>query len=119
MRYKDKKTLTLSGIELVKQDLTNHIYTRWRERIMMPTFGTRIPDMPFEPMDRELLDNLDADLRRVVQYDPRVQLRAHLYATGIRITPMFAENMVVASLDLWYVELDLSETLDITLEFGK
>jgi phage baseplate assembly protein W len=119
MRYKDRKTLTLSGVDLVKQDLINHIYTRWRERIMMPKFGTRVPDMPFEPMTRDLLDNLESDLRRVVEYDPRVQLRAHQYTNGIRITPLYEENVVVASIDLWYVELDLSETLDITLEFGK
>lgn len=117
MRYKDKKTLTLSGIELVKQDLLNHIYTRWRERIMMPKFGTRVPDMPFEPLTSDLLYNLRSDLLRVVDYDPRVELRVTSYNNGIRVTPFYDENIVVASIDLWYVELDLSETLDIKLDF--
>lgn len=118
MRYKDRKTLSLSDIELVKQDLLNHIYTRWRERIMMPTFGTRIPDMPFEQIDSTLLHNLEQDLLRVVDYDPRVELVTNDYVQGIRVTPFIDDHIVVASVDLYYVELDVSETLDIKLEFN-
>ena len=119
MRYKDRKTLTLSDIELVKQDILNHIYTRLRERIMMPSFGTRIPDMPFDPLDAELLHNIESDLFRVITYDPRIKLRETSFSSGIRITPLFDDNAVVASIDVWYVEFDVSETLDIRLEFDK
>lgn len=117
-RYKDRKTLSLSDIELVKQDILNHIYTRLNERIMMPTFGTRIPDMPFDPLDDMLLTFLEDDLLTVMQYDPRVELISNEFSSGIRITPLFEEYAVIATVDLFYVELDLSETVDIRLEFN-
>lgn len=119
IRYKDKKTLTLSDIELVKQDLVNHIYTRWRERIMMPSFGTRIPEMPYEQLDSNLIHDIEQDLLRVVDYDPRVQLITSQYVRGIRVTPLIDDLIVVASIDLLYIELNVSETLEIRLEFGK
>jgi phage baseplate assembly protein W len=117
IRYKDKKTLTLLDKELVKQDIVNHIYTRVNERIMMPSFGTRIPDMPFDPMDFILLSALEDDLYTVVQYDPRVELRATEFSSGLRVTPLYDEGIIIASIDLDYIELDISETLEIRLEF--
>lgn len=117
IRYKDRKTLTLSDSDLVKQDIINHIYTRRKERMMMPKFGTRIPDMPFEQMDNTLLNNLEYDILMVVNYDPRVVLRSNEFSSGIRVTPFYDENIIVASVDLFYVELDFSETMEINLEF--
>lgn len=117
IRYKDRKTVTLSDSDLVKQDIINHIYTRRKERIMMPKFGTRIPDMPFEQMDNTLLNNLEYDIQTVVNYDPRVTLRSNEFSSGIRITPFYDDNIIVASVDLFYVELDFSETMEINLEF--
>lgn len=116
--YKDRKTLSLSDKELVKQDILNHIYTRSNERIMMPDFGTRIPDMPFDPLDEILLTFIEDDLRTVVNYDPRVELISDALHAGIIVTPLYDENAVIATVDLYYVELDLSETIDIRLEFS-
>lgn len=119
IRYKDKKTLSLSDIELVKQDLLNHIFTRWGERIMMPTFGTRIPDMPFEQLDDITLFYMEEDLLNVINYDPRVEMRVdESGAGGLRINPLYDENAVIASIDLNYIELDISDTLEIRLEFN-
>ena len=119
-RYKDKKTLTLSDIELVKQDLLNHIYTRRGERIMMPTFGTRIPDMPFDPLDDTTLFNIEEDLYTVINYDPRVELRVDEFGSGgIRIFPLYDDNAIIASIDLNFIELDISETVELRLEFSR
>ena len=118
VRYKDKKTLSLSDKELVKQDILNHIYTRLNERVMMPSFGTRILDMPFDPLDDLLLTYIEDDLLTVMSYDPRVVLNSNEFSTGIRVTPLYDDNAVVATVDLYYVELDLSETIDIRLEFN-
>jgi phage baseplate assembly protein W len=85
---------------------------------MLPTFGTRIPDMPFDPLDDILLTFIEDDLLTVVNYDPRVELRSNEFSSGIRVTPLYDENVVIASVDLDYIELDFSETLDIRLEFN-
>lgn len=119
VNYKNNKTLSLRDKDLVNQDLLNHIFTRVGERIMMPSFGTHIPDMPFEPLDDILLSVLEEDLFTVINYDPRVELRTDIYSSGIRIIPLYDEYAVIASIDLTYIELDLSETLDIRLEFSR
>lgn len=118
--YKERKTLSMANIELVKRDILNHIFTRQGERIMMPTFGTRIPDMPFEPLDDTTLLIIEEDLQTVINYDPRVELREDEYGNGgIQITPLYDENAVIATIDLNYVELDISDTLEIRLEFSE
>ena len=72
--FKHRKTLSLSDVDLVKRDLLNHIYTRKGERIKMPTFGTNIPYMVMEPLDDTTVYIIGDELRRVIDYDPRVEL---------------------------------------------
>ena len=38
----DLKKFSITDIELIKQDLFNHFYTRQGERLMNPTYGTII-----------------------------------------------------------------------------
>lgn len=109
--YQRTKKFMLTDIELVKMDLLNHIYTRKGERVMMPNFGTRIPDLPFEPLDQITLDILEEDLRAVFAFDPRVQL------LELQITPYYDNNAVIASARLLYVELSITGNLDLNITF--
>ena len=56
--FQARDTFLLTDVELVKLDLLNHIFTRRGERVKMAQFGTRIPDLAFEPLDQETLDIL-------------------------------------------------------------
>ena len=107
--YASAKTFKLTDVELVKMDLLSHIYTRKTDRIMMPNFGTRIPDMVFEPMDSFTLIIIEEDLRAVIAFDPRVELRS------LSITPLPDNNTVIASIGLLYVELNLIGSMDINI----
>jgi phage baseplate assembly protein W len=98
-------------MELVKMDLLNHIYTRKGERVMMPNWGTRIPELAFEPLDQITLDILEEDLRAVVAFDPRVKLQ------DLTISPYYDNNSVVATIQLLYVELNIVGNLDINITF--
>ena len=109
--YQRSKTFTLTDIEIVKMDLLNHIYTRKGERVMMPNFGTRIPDLAFEPLDQITLDILEEDLRAVFAFDPRVNL------LELNITPYYDSNTVVASARLLYIELNIAGNLDLNITF--
>ncbi len=109
--YQRNKTFSINDVELVKLDLLNHIFTRRGERVMMPNFGTRIPDLPFEPLDPITLDILEEDLRSVFNFDPRVQL------LRLIITPLYDENAVTATAELLYIELDMTGNLDINIIF--
>lgn len=107
--YETNKTFKINDIELVQLDLLSHIFTRKTDRVMMPNFGTRIPDMAFEPLDAFTLDIIEEDLRAVVAFDPRVQL------LNLTITPQEDSNAVTASLRLLYVELNVEAGMDINI----
>lgn len=109
--YEKNKRFSLINVEIVKQDLLNHIFTRRGERVMMPRFGTRIPDMLMEPLDVQTLAIIEIDLQDVFNYDPRVELQ------DLRIIPEYDESTVRAEADLRYVEMNFEETFDIRLEF--
>jgi phage baseplate assembly protein W len=78
---------------------------------MMPRFGTRIPDLAFEPLDDITLMVLEEDLRYVINFDPRVSL------IDMSILPEPDTNSVTASATLLYVELDMVDTLDLNITF--
>ena len=109
--YQNNKTFSVTDVELVKLDLLNHIITRKGDRVMMPNFGTRIPDLAFEPMDGITLGILEEDLRAVFEFDPRVELLA------LTIVPVYDSNTVIASAKLLYVELNMQGSLDINITF--
>lgn len=111
--FETSKSFIITDVELVKQDLINHIYTRYGERVKMANFGTRIPDLVFEPLDIESLSVINEDLESVFNFDPRVQL------IDLNIIPDFDENMVLAYAELYYVELNLRDTLHINIQLGE
>ena len=110
-QYDYNKSFTLLDVEVVKRDLLNHIFTRFGERVHMATFGTRIPDLLFEPLDDNTLEIIETDLTTVFNYDPRVEL------LDLIIKPDFENNSVLVSAKLNYIELNLNDILDIKLEF--
>ncbi len=101
----------INDIELIKLDLLNHIFTRRGGRVMMPRFGTSIPDLVFEPLDEETLDILESELRLVVDYDPRVEL------LDLNITTNADGNSVNAGISIRCIELDTVELMNLNIEF--
>ncbi|QDJ96480.1 baseplate wedge [Xanthomonas phage Xoo-sp13] len=77
----------------------------------MFTYGTRIPDIVFEPLDESTLDVINEDLLGVIQNEPRVTL------VDMRIVPLYDRSVVIVSLVLNYVELDFTDTLDVNIQF--
>lgn len=107
------KSFNLKNIELVKRDLLNHIYTAFGDRVHMISFGTRVPDMTFEPNDPVTIGIIDEDLRRVFDYDPRVEL----LALDIYSTPN--SNAIYAIANVKYIEFNITENLNIEVAFGQ
>jgi phage baseplate assembly protein W len=61
----------LEDKDLVIEDLMNHIMTRKGERVMLPTYGSIIHDMMFEPLTEETTELIEEDLIDIVNDDPR------------------------------------------------
>ena len=109
--YERVKTFSINDIELVKLDLLNHIFTRRGSRVMMPQFGTSIPDLVFEPLDEFTTDALEEDLRAVIAFDPRVQL----VSLDMNITP--DQNSVSVNIRLFYIELEVTDDFELNILF--
>lgn len=110
-RYQYDKSIIVTDIDLVKVDLYNHIFTRIGERVKMPSFGTTIPDMLFEPLTEDLLFQIDTEMRKVFAFDPRVEL------VWLEVYPFYDTQTVFAAAELRYIELDITDRFDLRLEF--
>ena len=111
LKYEFDKSVVLTDLELVKNDLLTHIFTRRGERVKMYTFGTTLPDLVFEPLTREVLESINEQLTAVFNFDPRVEL------LGLTVRPLYDQNAVFASANLRYVELNIEDRLDLNIIF--
>ena len=66
---------SLTNVDIVKRDINNHFATPMGSRVMLPSFGTRIYEMLFDPFDEYTKNAIIEDAVRVVQSDPRVALQ--------------------------------------------
>lgn len=110
-QYQHNKNFVMTDMELVKEDLVNHIFTRKGERVRMANFGTTIPDLIFEPLTEVVLALVEDELRTVFNYDPRVDL------VDMVVIPLFDEGAIVALVDLNYIELREKDRLSLRIEF--
>jgi len=106
-----RKKFRTRDYELVKTDLLNHIYTKKGERVMMPRFGTRIPEMIFEPLDDVTIDIITDDLTAVFDFDPRVR------TLNLQVIPDHENNAINVVADLYYVELNMTDRLTLNIVF--
>lgn len=105
--FGDSTRFATSNIETVKRDIYNHIFTEKGERVMMPSFGTRIPTLAFEPNDEITRGIVYDDLLAVFEYDPRLKL------INLHVSSLPDNNAIVAFADVLYIEFDIKETLRI------
>ena len=93
--------------DLVIEDLMNHIMTRRGERVMLPTYGSIIHEMKFEPLTPETTDLIRADLTKIIDTDPRVDLVSievtdsdHTINAMLRISILPSNEIVELAIDL-------------------
>ena len=106
----ENKSLIISDIETIKHDLQNHIFTRLGERVMQPGFGTRIPEMAFEPNDEATIKIIRDDILTVINYDPRVEL------VSLEVLPIPDNNTIIVLVTVLYIEFEVQGELRIDVK---
>jgi phage baseplate assembly protein W len=101
----------LYDVKCIQEDLMNELFTIKGERYNMPTYGTRIPLLVFEPNDPETEEVLREDVTTVIEHDPRVELLA------LDIIVAKDKNALVASVKVRYIEFNVVE--DLYIEVGS
>lgn len=109
--FQRRKTFKIRDLELVKMDLLNHIFTKPGERVMMPRFGTVIPELAFEPLDTQTVALVQEEVIRVIDYDPRVEM------INIEVRPDYDRNSLYVGAQVFYIELGLTDNLELNIEF--
>jgi phage baseplate assembly protein W len=102
------KTNQLYDVELIKQDLINHFYTRKGERVMNPEFGSIIWDMLYEPLDDANKEIIIEDCHRIISSDPRVELD--------RSNVMEAENGLRIEVGITVMPFNQQATMQLLFE---
>ncbi len=109
--YEKNGTFVLTDVELVKADIMRHLFTKKGDRLMMPTFGTILPDILFEPLTDDLVSAIRTDVETVLRYDPRVEL------LRLVVEPLYDQSAVVILADLFFIELKITDRLDVRIDF--
>lgn len=102
------KKFRLTDFDLVKQDLINHFHIRKGEKLMNPDFGTIIWNTLFEPLTEEVRQVIIDDVRKIVNYDPRLavdNVTLDEYDQGLQI-----------EIDLRYVTTDQRNVLRLRFD---
>lgn len=73
--YNRSKKFNVNDYELVRQDLFNHFNISKGEKLMSPNFGTIIWNLLFEPLTPDTKKAMIDDVRRIVNYDPRIAVQ--------------------------------------------
>jgi phage baseplate assembly protein W len=112
--WQRNKSFVLTDVDLVKQDLLNHIWTRKGERVNYRNYGTSVQDLLFEPFDEGTIVLMNDEIRGVISFDPRVVLASD---ADYKVVTDFDNKIMQVSALLFFVELDLTDVLDINLSF--
>ena len=114
-KFETSRSFVLTDEELIQKDLFNRIFTSRikGERIMMEDYGTSIPDIPFEMLDDETIEEVVTEIEFAIGQDPRIDL--------IAITPLADPNTnsLRVSCDIRYVELGRTDRLTINIIFER
>lgn len=102
------KKFKLSDLELVKQNLFNHFNIRKGEKLMQPNFGSVIWSMMFEPLNEETKNLIQADVKKVVGYDPRIRVN------NVIITQF--DHGVQLDIEMEYLPSNQSDTLRLSFD---
>ena len=102
------KKFKLTDLELVKQNLFNHFNIRKGEKLMQPGFGSVIWSMMFEPLNEETKNLIQADVKKVVGYDPRTKV------TNVIITQF--DYGVQLDIEMEYLPGNQSDSLRLTFD---
>lgn len=102
------KKFRVVDFELVKQDLVNHFQIRKGEKLMNPDFGTIIWNVLHEPLTEELKQVIIADVKNVINYDPRVAVE------NVIITEF--QQGIQIELDLRYIATNQINLLNLRFD---
>jgi hypothetical protein len=104
---------TISGVDVLKADLLSLLLTNPGERVMLPTFGTPLNTLMFEPNDEEIINQAEEMILNAIKlWEPRVVVQ------NITLEITNDPNSMESSLHLEDAKEDLPHILMVRLDFS-
>tara|TARA_R100000005_G_C4994155_1_gene201167 strand:+ start:405 stop:839 length:435 start_codon:yes stop_codon:yes gene_type:complete len=99
--------------EVVYQNLRQLLLTQKGERVMYPDYGTNLKAALFEPLTGSLLEELNRDIRNVIQvYEPRVFVKDLKVVQGPESDP----NSIYVALNVGFTATPYEEeVIDVVI----
>tara|TARA_B100000123_G_C25709132_1_gene419033 strand:+ start:911 stop:1285 length:375 start_codon:yes stop_codon:yes gene_type:complete len=106
-KNKLKGPFTLRDVDLSVADFVNHLETRKGSRVMLPEFGSILPELVMEPFTADLVEQIKSEVLEIAQEDPRlsinnVQVEQVEQAVSIKINAMYVPTKEEKTIDLLY-----------------
>jgi phage baseplate assembly protein W len=105
------KKFTLTGFDLIKRDLLNAFNIRQGQIPGIPSYGTSVWDMLFEPQLESVQKSIEAEIQRVAAQDPRI------YVNSIQAFPQ--DNGILLEIELEVVPSTDAERLAIFFDLEQ
>lgn len=99
------KKFRMTDEAIVIQDFLNALNIKQGQKVGQPEYGSRLWDFVFEPNDFTTQENVEAEIRRIISLDPRLQVGT------IRVYPQ--ENGILVELQLAVYPFNQAELLSI------
>ena len=83
-----KRKFTLTDTDLVIRDVLNSLLIRRGEKLGRPGYGTDLWALVFEPLNDQMVKDLQEELRNTIEQDPRVRFedaQAYTHPNGLLV----------------------------------
>lgn len=112
-KNKLKGPFTLRDVDLSVADFVNHLETRKGSRLMLPEFGSILPELVLEPFTADLVEQIKEEVLEIATEDPRlnindVQVEQVEQAITIRISALYVPTQQEETIDLLYENFGLT-----------
>lgn len=96
--------------ELVKASIQRIVSTECGERVMNPTFGSRLRRLLFEPIDSMLLSDIREELTNLINnQEPRI------YVNQLSITPDAENSTIYITLGITFRDTGITDTMNFAI----
>ena len=96
--------------ELVKASIQRIVSTECGERVMNPTFGSRLRRLLFEPIDSMLLSDIREELTSLINnQEPRI------YVNQLSITPDAENSTIYITLGITFRDTGITDTMNFAI----
>ena len=96
--------------EIVKASIQRIVSTECGERVMNPTFGSRLRRLLFEPIDSMLLSDIRDELSRLIsEQEPRI------IVSQLDITPDAEQSTIYVSIGITFRDIGITDTMNFAI----